>query len=123
MPAGAAMTGWLAGANVLVNISDDMWMGDTPAGRQHLHSARLRAIETRRSLVRSSNSGISAFIDASGQLFHQMPLGTRGSASMAVKLREGKTLYVRFGDWICYIAVLLLAGAFVWQRFGKGAKV
>ena len=111
------------GANVLVNISDDMWMGDTPAGRQHLHSARLRAIETRRYLVRSSNSGISAFIDARGELFHQMPLGSRGSATLAVKLRQGQTLYVRFGDWICYAALMLLAGALVWQRFGKGAKV
>lgn len=107
------------GANLLVNISDDIWLGDTPAPRQHLTSVRWRAIETRRYLVRSSNSGISAFIDPSGRLLHRLPFGTEGTASLSVPLLDGQTVYVRFGNWIGYVAVALLIALIGWPGLAK----
>lgn len=65
-----------AGANVLVNISNDAWFGDSAAPRQHLDLALLRAVEQGRSLIRGTNTGISAVIDPRGRVMAQGGLFT-----------------------------------------------
>ncbi|EFI35705.1 apolipoprotein N-acyltransferase [Desulfonatronospira thiodismutans ASO3-1] len=81
------------GANVLINISNDAWFGDTSAPRQHLHLSVLRAVEQGRYVVRSTNTGISAFIDPSGRVYESTPLFQEATLSGQVKLLDDKTFY------------------------------
>jgi apolipoprotein N-acyltransferase len=63
-----------AGANLLVVIGSDAWLGDGPGARQHLALASIRAVETRRQVVRTMNTGVSAHIDARGRVLASGPL-------------------------------------------------
>ncbi len=105
------------GAKLLTVITNDAWWGDTPGYRQHLSYARLRAIELRRDVARCANTGISAFIDARGDVLSQTPWWTRTTLRGTVRLRDGQTLFVRYGDVtgrICtLLAALLLAALLV----------
>jgi len=74
---------------------------------------RLRAVETRRWLLRASNSGISAVIDPRGQLVATLPFGTVGALAADAAARRDQTLYVRAGEWVVALSALaLLAAAF-----------
>ncbi|MCX6244330.1 MAG: apolipoprotein N-acyltransferase [Bacteroidetes bacterium] len=92
------------GAQVMIIITNDGWWGNSPGHRQHNSFASLRAIETRRSIARSANTGISAFIDQRGDP-HQatgywVPAAIKGTVNANDKL----TFYVRHGDYIARIA-------------------
>jgi apolipoprotein N-acyltransferase len=94
------------GAQVMCIITNDGWWGNTAGHRQHYAFAHLRAIETRRSIARSANTGISAFIDQRGDA-HQVtkywePAVIKGTINANSKL----TFYVKHGDYIARIAVL-----------------
>jgi apolipoprotein N-acyltransferase len=94
------------GAQVMIIITNDGWWGNTPGHRQHFSFAALRSIETRRSIARSANTGISAFIDQRGDA-HQVtrywePAAIKGTINANDKL----TFYVRHGDYIAWIASL-----------------
>ena len=67
------MTNYVRGANVIGVITNDGWWGNTPGYRQHMSYSRLRAIETRRWVVRSANTGISCFIDQYGTVLDAQP--------------------------------------------------
>jgi apolipoprotein N-acyltransferase len=98
------------GAEFLVNITDDGWFGNTAAPYQHLQLARLRAVETRRWLVRASNSGISAFVDPSGEIVASLPLGVANVLRHSITPQRTTPLYVLLGNWliaVCALAVLL----------------
>jgi len=123
----AVRPGWFnamvrRGARFLVNVTDDGWFGDTAAPYQHLELARLRAVETRRWLVRASNSGISAFIDPAGRIVTSLPLHARGVLRRRVRLEQSLTPYVRTGDrpFILFCAAWSvfpsLAGACSWLQ-------
>ena len=101
------------GAEVLVNLTDDGWFGDSAAPYQHLHAAALRAVETRRWLVRASNSGISAFIDPTGQIVASLPWGQQGVLTHNVGAAHSLTPYVRFGDWLVPVSLAVVLGAAV----------
>ncbi|HEY3411597.1 MAG TPA: apolipoprotein N-acyltransferase [Armatimonadota bacterium] len=105
------------GANLLVVITNDAWFGRTGMAVQHLEAARLRAIETRRWVVRCGHTGISALISPSGEVQESLPLGQAGTLSGTVGLRNDRTPYVRFGDW--FVALCALAGAWA---VGYGRK-
>jgi apolipoprotein N-acyltransferase len=98
-------------SGLLVSITNDAWFGDTGAPYQHFIMAAFRAIETRRSLVRAANTGISGFIDPSGRILGQT--GLFKEAAMTRKLpiiRSCQTPYTRHGDvlvWVCFIASML----------------
>ena len=96
-----------AGADVLINLADDSWSASAWAAAQHLEMTRLRAVETRRWLVRASHSGLSAVIDAHGAIVARLPYGVRGSSARAVDAPRVLTTYVRWGD----APVLALCGA------------
>ena len=86
-----------AGANLLVNMTNDAWYGKTSAPYQTLAMTKLRAVETRRSIVRSANTGFSGFIDPLGRLQNVSPLFLPWNATEQVTLMEERTLFVRGG--------------------------
>ena len=86
------------GAQVLVNISNDAWFGFGQGARQHFFMGNLRAIETRRYLLRDGNDGITALINPLGQVEQLLPRGERGTLTVRYGERSGLTPYVRFGD-------------------------
>jgi apolipoprotein N-acyltransferase len=102
----------LAGANVLVNLTNDAWYGKSSAPHQSLAMSVLRAVETRRSLVRSANTGISAFITPAGTITKQSELFVPWAAAKKVVLLEQVTVWARYGYLfapIC-LAIGLLGG-------------
>jgi apolipoprotein N-acyltransferase len=97
------------GAQVLVNLSDDGWYGDSSAPWEHLDMARMRAIENHRWLLRSTNNGVTASIDPFGRVVDQMPRHVRGSLLARFDFISDVTFYTRHGDWIAWICTLLTA--------------
>ena len=103
------------GADVFTIITNDGWWKDTPGYKQHLNYASLRAIECRRAIARSANTGISAFIDSKGRITN----ATKWDEEIVIKGRletnTTQTIYVRFGDYIgrisTFIAVMFLCFA------------
>ena len=114
---GEFVTGYVKnGAEVLAIMTNDAWWGDTPGYRQHLAYASLRAIETRRAIVRSANTGVSAFITPLGKVTSKLAYNTKGVLTATVHPHSDITLYVRYGDYIFrlggFIAGLLLLFSF-----------
>ncbi|HEY7210502.1 MAG TPA: apolipoprotein N-acyltransferase [Bryobacteraceae bacterium] len=103
------------GANVLVNLSNDAYFGHSEARQQHLLIARMRAIETRRFLIRSTNDGISTVIDPAGRIRQRLPLYKQLAAPIRYGLVNSTTFYVRHGDWFAWtcLAVSLPLTIFV----------
>ena len=88
----------LKGAQVMSIITNDGWWGDTPGYHQHLSYASLRAIETRRSIARCANTGISAFINQRGEIIAQTEWWKPAYLSASLPLNDKLTLFVRHGD-------------------------
>ncbi len=86
-----------AGANLLVNMTNDAWYGKSSAPHQTLAMTRLRAVETRRSIVRSANTGFSGFIDPMGRAQQVSSLFVSWEATGQVPIMEERTLFVRGG--------------------------
>jgi apolipoprotein N-acyltransferase len=99
--------------NLLVTIANDAWFGDSQEPRLHLQLARLRAVEHRRFLVRSTNSGISALIDPAGRIVARTALGSRETLRGTVVARADATLYGRFGSWPGMLAAVIVVLGFV----------
>ena len=96
---GEFMTGFVRnGANVLLVITNDGWWEDTPGYKQHKSLARLRAIECRRSVVRSANTGISCFINQRGDVIKPTKWWVRTAIKHDVNANDKITFYVRYGD-------------------------
>lgn len=95
------------GAQVLVNISDDGWYGDTGAPWQHLNMARMRAIENHRWLLRSTNTGVTTAIDPYGRMAFQAPRHVRAAFSFPFAFLDRETFYTRHGDWFAWLCVLV----------------
>jgi apolipoprotein N-acyltransferase len=93
------------GATLLCIITNDGWWGNTPGHRQHNQFASLRAIETRKYVVRSGNTGISSVWNSSGECIKQLGYDTKGVLTAKVPLIKGKTFYVRFGDYLGWVSV------------------
>jgi apolipoprotein N-acyltransferase len=103
------------GAEVVVNISDDGWYGDTSAPWQHLNMARMRAIENRRWLLRDTNSGVTAVIDPYGRVRQSIPRHQTDALPAEYGFRDDITFYTAHGDafgWACAMLGLgIVAGA------------
>ena len=95
------------GANVLVNISNDAWFGRTSAPWQHLHAAVLRAVEYGRPLVRSTNTGVSAFVDSRGRVVMHSGLFVATTLHARVAPGTETTVFYRLAPWLpgCALAV------------------
>lgn len=86
-------------ATLLVNVSNVAWFGDSLAPEQHLRIARMRALETGRTMLRATNTGVTAIIDADGTVRKRLPAFTEGALLGSAQGRTGATPYVRFGNW------------------------
>jgi apolipoprotein N-acyltransferase len=93
-------------ATLLVNVSNDAWFGDSIAPHQHLEIARMRALESGRYLLRATNTGISAVINAKGQITTQAPQFKIMTLSATAQAYQGATPYIRFGNGL--VITLLL---------------
>jgi apolipoprotein N-acyltransferase len=98
-----------AGAQVLVNSSNDGWFGKSQGLQQHFDMGRVRAIETRRFILRAGSIGVTAVIDERGNVRSSLTPNQEGALHVKYRTLEGKTLYVQWGDWPL-IACLLLIG-------------
>jgi apolipoprotein N-acyltransferase len=101
------------GAEVLVNISDDGWYGDTSAPWQHLNMLRMRAIENRRWILRDTNTGVTAVIDPYGRVRQSIPRHQVDALPAAYGFRDDVTFYTAHGDifgWACAILGLGIIG-------------
>lgn len=98
------------GANLLAVITNDGWYLKTPGPLQHARFAALRAIELRRSVIRSANTGISCAINPYGQIVAETDEDVRTTLTVPVELRDDMTLYARWGDWWPQISILVALG-------------
>ncbi|MDR2894701.1 MAG: apolipoprotein N-acyltransferase [Alistipes sp.] len=96
------------GAQLLFVITNDGWWGNTPGHRQHFDLSRLRAIETRRAVARSANTGRSGFITSRGDPGQTLQWEERGVITADVGVSDRITLFVRLGDWPARVSLLLL---------------
>jgi apolipoprotein N-acyltransferase len=105
---------WRAGgpAAALVNVTNDSWYGDTHEPLIHLVLASFRSIETRRALIRSTNTGISAFVDPMGRITQRSGQWTQETLVAEVPLIEDgeSTVYMKVGDVLPWLAL----GAVAW---------
>lgn len=99
----------LPSAELLINVSNDAWFGDSIAAHQHLQIARMRAIENGRYLLRSTNTGVSAIINEKGKVIKTSPQHQQDALSGEITLFSGTTLFSQYGNGlIISIAFLLL---------------
>jgi apolipoprotein N-acyltransferase len=107
-----------AGATLLVNVSNIAWFGDSHALPQHLQIARMRAIELARPMLRSTNTGVTAAIDARGEVISRLPTSTRDALAVELRGTTGWTPYARAGDLapLALVALFALAGHALGRR-------
>ena len=113
------------GANLLVNISNDAWFGDTSAPYQHLEMAQARAIETRLPLIRCTNTGISAFINVKGEIDGIIPLNRTGYMVKEMRIPHLQSTYVEARDaiaWICVIFPVLVILNALYDKIKKSSN-
>ena len=103
------------GAEVLVNISDDGWYGNTSAPWQHLNMARMRAIENRRWLLRDTNNGVTAAIDPYGRVRQSIPRRVEDALPAEYGFRDDVTFYTAHGDLFAWACVILSIGVIGWS--------
>lgn len=108
---GEFVTGYIRNeVNFLSIITNDAWWGETQGHKQHLSLAKLRAVETRRSIARSANTGISGYINQRGDLGETLTYNTQGALAGTIYLNDKITFYVKYGDYVYRIALFILIG-------------
>jgi apolipoprotein N-acyltransferase len=113
-------------ANLLTIITNDGWWGNTPGYKQHMHYARLRAVESGLWVARSANTGISCFISPTGEVLMPQAWDTQSAIKLAISPTKPQTFYAQHGDWLsrlCWpLALLLPAVAFATRWWKPGTK-
>jgi apolipoprotein N-acyltransferase len=111
------------GADVLVEMTNDGYLGNTPVLRQHLASAVFRAVETNRPVVRVTNVGVTAYIDERGEISDAAEPYTEATRVWSIAKADGKpTFYVRFGDWFAWLCLLVGVALILFGARRKFAK-
>ena len=95
------------GAEVMIVMSNDGWWGNTPGHKRLFDFCRLRAIETRRAIARSANTGVSGFITSRGDVEQRLDWDQRGVLTQDIELSDRETAYVKYGDWVGRMGLLL----------------
>jgi apolipoprotein N-acyltransferase len=105
---------------VMFNLTNDSWYGNSTEPMEHLALATFRSIEHRRSLVRVTNTGVSAFVDPVGRIVSRTGIWTKEVLVDSIPLMKGRTVYALFGDWIGWLCGILTAcGLFQGWRLGR----
>ena len=112
-----------AGAEVLATLTNDAWYGTSWALDQHFAQAVLRAVETRRWVVRAALTGISGAVDPSGRVVQRLDAGDEGVLIADVRPAVGRTPAVRWGDWWAWICGAMVAVALIVRRRSSKATV
>ncbi len=98
----------LRGADVIVEMTNDGFLGNTPILRQHLANAVFRAVETNRPVLRVTNVGITAYINERGEVLEPSQPYTEETRVWAVSKSDGsRTIYVKYGDWFAWLCSLV----------------
>jgi apolipoprotein N-acyltransferase len=108
--------GPLQGAQVLVNVSNDGWYGDSGAWKQHLQQTQMRAIENERWLLAATNTGMTASVDPYGRIVAATPRKVRTALAAPYALSSSTSFYTRHGDWFAYLCAIISTGVVV-MRF------
>ena len=95
------------GAEFIIVITNDGWWGSTPGYHQHLELAKLRAIETRRSIARCANTGISCFINQRGEIIKESAWWMPFVLTHSINKNKKMTLYAMYGDYLGRLALVL----------------
>jgi apolipoprotein N-acyltransferase len=106
-------------ANVLVVITNDAWYDFTPGPRQHYFISQMRAIENRRVVVRSANTGVSGFISPLGQSISELPQYTKSAGSETIPLMGQSTVFIMLGDWVPQLSLLVCLFFTIWFTLRK----
>lgn len=112
---GSEVAAVLPESNVLVNVSNDAWFGDSIAPHQHLQIAQLRALEAGRPMLRSTNTGVSALIAPDGSIMATSPQFKVHVLTGSVQPMRGATPYVIVGDWPFVASVLVVLLLAAWR--------
>jgi apolipoprotein N-acyltransferase len=99
------------GAQVLVNLSNDGWYGDSGAYAQHLNQTRMRAIENDRWILSATDTGVTASIDSYGRIVARLPRKQRAALVAPYALTSVTTLYTRYGDWFAWLCAIISIAA------------
>ncbi|MDB4223015.1 apolipoprotein N-acyltransferase [Granulosicoccus sp.] len=113
---GEEMRVLLPTAQMLLNVSNDAWFGNSAAPAQHEQKARMRAREFARPMIRVTNTGISAAIDYRGNVLGRIEHNTTGILDVRVQPRSGYTPYARTGNWPVFILCIIIFLVFVLKR-------
>jgi len=102
------------GADVLIEMTNDGYLGPTPVLRQHLANAVFRAVETNRPVLRVTNVGITAYINERGQVLGEAPSYTEATRVWSVSKSDGsQTFYVKYGDWFAWLCGIVTFGLLI----------
>ncbi len=93
------------GANSLSVVPNDSWWDDSPGHRQHFDMSRLRAIETRRYVLRAANGGFSGVINPLGDVLEKTNYNERTALHAKVYAQDRMTFYAKHGDYLAVIAI------------------
>jgi apolipoprotein N-acyltransferase len=96
------------GADVLIEMTNDGYLGPTPVLKQHLANAVLRAVETNRPVLRVTNVGITAYINENGEVLDPAESYKEDSRVWPVVKSDGsQTFYVKYGDWLAWLCSIV----------------
>jgi apolipoprotein N-acyltransferase len=109
------------GAEVLVNLSNDGWYGDSGAYAQHLNQTRMRAIENDRWILSATDTGVTASIDPYGRTVARLPRKERAALVAPYALTSVTTFYSRHGDWFAWLCAIISVAALL-TRFALHTK-
>jgi apolipoprotein N-acyltransferase len=109
------------GATLLTTVTNDAWFGKTSAPLQHFSVAVFRAVENRRTVARSANTGISGFIDPKGEVIEATGIFEDKVISQSVPLLKELTLYTIYGDVFAVICIVAICLVFMVKRIRKNA--
>jgi len=122
LPALRTQTDGTPGASLMFNVSNLGWFGNTWALRQHLQISRMRSMETARPMIRATNTGSTAAIDANGRVLSQLPTATADTLAVQIQGTQGLTLYTRVGNSLIVIISLLgLIAGWIQKRRTRAA--
>ncbi|HRI03777.1 MAG TPA: apolipoprotein N-acyltransferase [Pyrinomonadaceae bacterium] len=102
------------GADVLIEMTNDGYLGPTPVLRQHLANAVFRAVETNRPVLRVTNVGVTAYITENGQVLDAAPTYQEATRVWSVSKSDGsQTFYVKYGDWFAWLCTVVTIGLLI----------
>ncbi|MGF9759942.1 apolipoprotein N-acyltransferase [Microvirga sp. 0TCS3.31] len=102
--------------NLILNVTNDAWFGETPGPYQHFAQARLRAVEEGLPLVRAANTGISAIVDPFGRIVDQMPLSVESIIDTTLPVAEPATVYSKWGKFSLTVTLVICLMLLVVRR-------